>query len=35
MPPFPNEYVPDNTDGYALTEYAAELLRKINNDERK
>ncbi len=35
MPPFPNEYVLDNTDGKALTEYAAELLREINNDEKE
>lgn len=44
MPPFPNEYEPDttgrcavnakrNTDGEALTEYAAQLLEEIN--ERK
>lgn len=33
MPPFPNEYTPDNTDGAALTEYAAELLREINRKD--
>lgn len=33
MPPFPNEYEPDNTDGAELTEYAAQLLEEIN--ERK
>lgn len=30
MPPFPNEYVPDNTDGQELTAYAAQLLNEIN-----
>ncbi len=30
---FPNEYQPDNTDDRELTEYAAELLREINNEE--
>lgn len=30
MPPFPNEYVPDNTNGEELTEYAAQLLEEIN-----
>lgn len=33
MPPFPNEYEPDNTDTKELTEYAAQLLDEIN--ERK
>lgn len=33
MPPFPNEYDPDNTDAKELTEYAAQLLDEIN--ERK
>ena len=36
MPTFPNEYVTDNTNGEDLTEYAAALLREINeNQERK
>lgn len=33
MPPFPNEYTPDNTDAKELTKYAAQLLDEIN--ERK
>ncbi len=33
MPTFPNEYQPDNTDDREFTEYAAELLREINNTE--
>ncbi len=32
---FPNEYQPDNTDDRELAEYAAELLREINNEERR
>ncbi len=32
MPPFPNEYQPDNTNDCELAEYAAELLREINNE---
>ncbi len=35
MPPFPNEYVPDNTDGEELIEYAAQLLNEINSNEKK
>lgn len=30
MPPFPNEYKPDNTNGEELDEYAAALLEEIN-----
>lgn len=33
MPPFPNEYEPDNTDGKELTEYAGQLLEEINGKE--
>ncbi len=32
MPPFPNEYQPDNTNGEELTEYAAQLLNEINSN---
>ncbi len=35
MPPFPNEYVLDNTDGEELTEYAAQLLNEINSKDEK
>ncbi len=35
MPPFPNEYQPDNTDGEELTEYAAQLLNEINSNDEK
>ncbi len=34
MPTFPNEYQPDNTNDCELAEYATELLREINNEER-
>ena len=30
MTTFPNDYVPDNTNGEELIEYAAALLREIN-----
>lgn len=30
MPPFSNEYEPDNTDGKELTEYALQHLYEIN-----
>lgn len=33
MPPFPNEYTPENTDATELTEYAAQLLEEINGKE--
>ena len=32
---FPNEYVPDNTNGQELTEYAAALLREINDNQER
>ncbi len=35
MPKFPNGYQLDNTDDRELAEYAAELLREINNEERR
>ncbi len=35
MPPFPNEYQPDNTDGKELTEYAAQLLNEFNSENEK
>ncbi len=35
MPPFPNEYQPDNTDGEELIEYAGQLLKEINSNNEK